>query len=71
MMMVKEAMQERAGGEPSFGNPGLLICWLKVMNARGEPSTPGNTQATGLAMPGEAVDAAKCCAQANLGRTRL
>lgn len=71
MMMVKEAIQERAGGGPSFGNSRLLICWLKVMNARGEPSTPGNTQATGLAMPSDAVDAAECCAQASLERMRL
>ena len=51
MMMVKEAIQERAVGGPSIGNPRLLICWLKVMNALGESSMPGNTRATGLAMP--------------------
>ena len=70
MMMVKEAI-ERAGGEPSFGNPRLLIFWLKVMNARGGPSTPGNTRATGLAMPGEPVDTAEFCVQANLERMSL
>ena len=71
MMMIKEAIQERAGGGPSFGTPRLLICWLKVMNVRGEPSTPGNTRATRLEMLGEAVDAAECCAQANLERMCL
>lgn len=51
MMMVKEAIKESAVGGPGFGNSGLLICWLRVMDARDESPTPGNTRAAGLAMP--------------------